>query len=166
MLRYTVFSVVSLLVYFFGMIEGSHEIASRFQIAFLGVTSTGTAAKVPLKGIDLFVWFMLTLFAFRVYIHAWIVDDSKQFQEAIKSQKIIKCITEWMLRVFWVMAIAFLPTIFSRSCKVFSFLNNLPPFTYMFIIGTSMVIWGILMFPVINVDSGLNLPPIPVQTCH
>jgi len=150
MIHYTVFSVVSLLVYFFGMIEGSHEISSRFQIAFLGHTPTGISAELPLKGIDFAVWFMLTLFAFRLYIHAWIVDESKHFQDAIKTQKFAKCIVEWFLRVFWVMAIAFLPTIFSKSCKVFVFLNNLPPFTYMSIIGISLVIWGILMFPVID----------------
>ena len=157
MIRLSIFGAVSFLVYIFGMVEGAQDIATRFNLLLIGVTQSGAKANVSPQHLELFIWSLLTLFSIRIYLHAWIIDGSKKFQDEMKREHILRRIIDWLLRVFWIGAIALLPVALSSSCNVFTFFNKIPPFLYMFTIGISLLIWARIVLPTIKKYSNKSI---------
>ena len=149
-MKLSVFCLVSFAAFIFGMVEGADYVSARFQILIPGLTRDGVSQVVRLEYLNLFVWIILTIYAVRLYSHAWVVDESKKFREALKDHSYFKTIIEWLLRCTWILTIAFLPNVFSGNHHVFTSLNGVPPFSYLSFIALTMVVWGALLLPIIK----------------
>jgi hypothetical protein len=53
---------------------------------------------------------MNIMLAIRLYLHAWIIDESADYRNAIRSAKFMKKGGEWFLRLIWVAGISWLPS--------------------------------------------------------
>lgn len=145
MIKLSVFTAVSLVAYVFAMVESAGVTASEFALGFVEVDDTGTETVRPFPGLDWVVWIAISGFGIRLYLHAWIVDESRHFRRALREKAIPVRICEWTIRLFWVAGMVAFPLILARSSEILERINPVSAFTWMWVMAISSLVWAGLL---------------------
>ena len=111
MCRLSIFGVIAALVYVLGVCSNADDMARPYESGILARTSEGEMSVV-IPRLSLIVLLMNVVLAARLYLHAWAVDEMRDFRRALRRRRILRRAAEWTLRLFWVAGIAWLPEVY------------------------------------------------------
>jgi len=148
MIRLSIFTVTALAFYLIGVSAGAPFMANYYKSS-IEIVIGGDLTKIPMPGLYLIVLLMNILLALRLYLHAWIIDESADYQSAIRSASSFKKKGEWFLRLFWVAGISWLPSAYKE------FPIKTGPFSFhvhyfLFLILLFLAVWDCLMYSMIR----------------
>jgi hypothetical protein len=154
MIRLSVYTVTSVVFYIIGVVTNAHYMAKYYEEG-IKVIAGGATFTVPLNGLSIVVIIMNVVLALRLYLHAWIIDESSDFRKNIKSRKKPKKAGEWLCRLLWIAGISWLPSAYAEFPKKFGPIKMHVHY-YLFGILLFLFIWDCLTKPIIKAYSKEN----------
>lgn len=102
--------------YLIGVVINAKNMADYYSNG-VRILIAGQPQNMPLTGLSIIVIIMNVVLALRLYLHAWIIDESKDFINNIKKKKRNKRIGEWICRLLWIAGISWLPSAYTEFPK-------------------------------------------------
>lgn len=115
-----------------------------------------SVSKINIPGFSILIIIMNIFLALRLYLHAWILDESKNLQKAKKSISKRRKFFEWFLRLSWVAGMSWLPSAYDVFPKKILFIN-FHIHHYILLILLILLIWDLLMKSAINKHTNQNV---------
>lgn len=142
--RLSVFTVTAVVVFLVGTCNNARAMAKPYEKGLRAIVVSGMIA-VPFPGFVAVVVVANLALANRLYMHAWILDDSENYRRALKTVSRKKQLGEWLIRVVWVTATAWLPEAYGSFARNQVTVLGMSIYGYLFAIGVCLLVWDCLM---------------------
>lgn len=145
MVKLSVFTIVAAVVYIVGVSRNAALIAEPYELGLQFITVEGTQARIRFVGLASLLVACNVAFGARLYLHAWILDESREYRRAMSGVGITKRLVQWLLRVGWVVGAAWLPDLYGQFAQSGVTILGASIHLYLAIIGILLLAWDLLM---------------------